>query len=255
MKLRILGCSGGVGAQLRTTSLLIDDDVLIDCGSGVGDLTLDEMRRIRHVFLTHSHLDHVAFLPLMLDSIFQDIQEPLVIHGQAATLEALQQHIFNWAIWPDFTQLPTRERPVARFAVMHPGEVRSVGNLAFEMIPVHHTVPAVGYCVVTSSGKVFAFSGDTTTNDTFWQALNARERLDLLLVETAFANADLALSKLARHYCPSLLGEDIKKLRHHPRVLITHHKPGEETAIFSECRAAMPGWDLLQLKGGDVFQL
>lgn len=255
MKLRVLGCSGGVGAQLRTTSLLIDDDVLIDCGSGVGDLTLDEMVRIRHVFLTHSHLDHVAFLPLMLDSVFQDIQEPLVIHGQAATLEALQQHIFNWAIWPDFTQLPTRERPVTRFALMHPGEVRQVGARNFEMIAVHHTVPAVGYRVEASSGGVFAFSGDTTTNDSFWQALNARERLDLLVVETAFANADAELSRLARHYCPSLLGEDIRKLRHRPRVLITHNKPGEEASIFTECEAAMPGWDLVQLKGGDVFQV
>ena len=32
MELKVLGCSGGVGGQLRTTTLLIDDDVLIDAG-------------------------------------------------------------------------------------------------------------------------------------------------------------------------------------------------------------------------------
>ena len=39
MKLRVLGCSGGIGPGLRTTALMIDNDVLIDCGSGVGDHT------------------------------------------------------------------------------------------------------------------------------------------------------------------------------------------------------------------------
>ena len=62
MQIRILGCSGGVSANLRTTSLLVDGDVLIDAGTGVGDLSLEEMSRIQHVFLTHSHLDHIAIL-------------------------------------------------------------------------------------------------------------------------------------------------------------------------------------------------
>jgi len=68
IKLKILGCSGGIGGEhLRTTSLLVDDDVLIDAGTGVGDLSIAEMARIDHVFLTHTHLDHIACLPLMID--------------------------------------------------------------------------------------------------------------------------------------------------------------------------------------------
>ncbi len=114
MKLRILGCSGGVGGDLRTTSLLIDNDILIDAGSGVGELTLEEMHHIRHVFLTHSHLDHFSFLPLLVDSIFPSIREPLIVHGQPETLEALQKHVFNWTIWPDFAKLPTEEDPVMK---------------------------------------------------------------------------------------------------------------------------------------------
>jgi len=108
MKLRVLGCSGGVGGELRTTSLLVDDDILIDAGSGVGELSLEEMHHIRHVFLTHSHLDHFSFLPLLVDSIFPSIREPLIVHGQPETLEALQKHVFNWTIWPDFAKLPTQ---------------------------------------------------------------------------------------------------------------------------------------------------
>jgi len=254
MKIRILGCSGGVGQGLRTTSLLVDEDILIDAGSGVGDLTLEEMAAVRHIFLTHSHLDHVAFIPLMLDSIFEHRAEPLVVHGQAETIEALKEHIFNWVIWPDFACLPSPEHPVLRYEVMAPGQVLKMGERSFEMIPVEHAVPAVGYRVVCPTG-VLAFSGDTSTNDSFWAGLNAHDRLDVLIVETAFCNADLAISKLAKHYCPSLLAEDLKKLRHQPEIYITHNKPGEEDTIFAESSAALGDRKPHRLISGEVLTL
>ena len=254
MKIRILGCSGGVGQGLRTTSLLVDEDILIDAGSGVGDLTLEEMAAIRHVFLTHSHLDHVAYIPLMLDSIFESRKEPLIVHGQIATLEALQRHIFNWVIWPDFARLPSSDKPVLRYETMSPGQIMDMSGRSFEMIPVDHAVPAVGYRITCPSG-VFAFSGDTSTNDTFWAGLNAHDRLDLLIVETAFCNADIAISRLAKHYCPSLLAEDLKKLRHQPEIYITHNKPGEEDIILAECLEALGDRNPRRLKSGEVLKL
>lgn len=254
MNIRVLGASGGAGPGLRTTSLLIDDDILIDAGSGVGDLGLDQMAAIRHVFITHSHLDHIAFLPLLLDSIFDSIREPVVVHGQAATLRALQEHIFNWVIWPDFSRLPRPDAPVLRYEVMMPGETCTIAGRTLEMIAVNHAVPGVGYRI-EDVGGVLAFSGDTTTNDGFWAALNVRQRLDVLIVESAFANANIELSRLARHYCPALLAEDIAKLRHDPVVYITHNKPGDEEAIFAECQAAMPQRNIRRLRGGEVIQL
>lgn len=255
MKLRVLGCSGGVGAGLRTTSFLVDDDILIDAGSGVGELTLDEMSKLRHLFITHSHLDHICLLPLLVDSIFDRLKEPLLVHAQPATLKALQDHIFNWAIWPDFAKLPTPDKPVMRYVPMVPGEITCLEGRTFEMIPVNHIVPAVGYRVEGPDGSAFAFSGDTTTNDSFWARVNAFARLDLLIVETAFSNADEELSRLARHYCPNTLAADIVKLRHRPPIYLTHNKPGEEQTIFNECTALLPSWNLKQLRGNEIFQL
>jgi ribonuclease BN (tRNA processing enzyme) len=254
MKVRVLGCSGGVGGELRTTSLLIDDDILIDAGSGVGELVLEEMHRIRHVFLTHSHLDHFSFLPLLVDSIFPAIREPVVVHGQPETIKALQEHIFNWTIWPDFSKLPTEEEPVMAFQTQTPDEACTIGDRTFEMIKVNHIVPGVGYRVECPTG-VFAFSGDTTTNDNLWQKLNERDRLDILLVEAAFSNADEDLSKRAGHYTPNLLGEDIKKLKHQPKVYISHTKPGQEDVIMKECYAAMSDLDVKPAISGQIFTL
>jgi ribonuclease BN (tRNA processing enzyme) len=255
MKLRVLGCSGGVGDALRTTSLLIDDDILIDAGSGVGELTLEELRKIRHVFISHSHLDHFSFLPLLVDSIFPSIREPVEVHAQPVTQEALQKHVFNWTIWPDFSRLPTEDNPVMIYSPLKPGEKFDLGrDRILEMIDVNHIVPGVGFRVECPTGA-FAFSGDTSTNDNLWNVLNARNGLDLLLVEAAFPNADLELSKRAGHYTPSLLGEDLVKLKHQPTVCITHTKPGLEDHILAECRAAIPDRDVQPLTSGQVFTL
>jgi len=254
MNLRILGCSGGIGGDLRTTSLLLDEDVLIDAGTGIGNLSLDEMAKLRHVFLTHSHLDHIANLPLLVDSIFEQIQQPIIIHAQEATIKALKDHIFNWVIWPDFTRLPNSENPVLSYQVMTPGEVVTLGDRQFEMIPVNHAVPTVGY-YVSQGDKSFAFSGDTTTNDTFWEGINLRGDLDLLLIEVAFRNAELKLSKAAFHYCPSLLAQDLTKLKPNPKIYLSHPKPGQEQIIEQEIMQALAGWDAACLKGDEVFTL
>jgi ribonuclease BN (tRNA processing enzyme) len=254
MRLQVLGCSGGIGLERRTTSMLVDDDVLIDSGSGVGNLSLEEMTRIGHVFLTHSHLDHFAFLPLLVDTMFPRITAPIVIHGREETLKALQEHIFNWHIWPDFSKLPNAKSPVMKYEIMKPGEVCKIGKRSIEMIEVNHIVPCVAYRVAGPKG-VFAFSGDTTTNETLWAALNKHAGLDLLIVEAAFPNSEEELSKAARHYTPNMLAADLRKLKHKPKIYISHPKPGQESVIFQECKAAMPGLDINPLSGGEVFNL
>jgi len=254
MELRVLGCSGGIGEQLRTTSLLLNSEILIDAGTGLGDLTLQEMSRIRHVFLTHSHLDHVAGLPLLIDSIFDRIETPIVIHGQPATLKAFQDHIFNNVIWPDFGVLPTTDKPVLRYELLKPGESIKLDELTLTMVKVKHVVPAVGYIMHTANHTV-AFTGDTTTNDTLWPVLNELEQLDALIVEAAFTNSDLKLSRQAGHYCPSTLAADLKKLKHQPKIYLSHHKPGAEDKIRAECQQEITGFTVDSLHGGQIIQL
>ena len=215
-------------------------------------MTLEEMAGIKHIFITHSHLDHITGLPLLLDSVFEKLKQPVIVHAQPQTLDALRKHIFNNVIWPDFTRLPTRDKPVLAFEELTPGNQCELGGRSFEMVPVKHVVPAVGYVVHNQTGT-FAFSGDTSSNDTFWDALNKLPQLDLLLVEAAFANKDIQLSHLAGHYCPELLARDLVKLNHQPEVYITHNKPGEEELIFSECQSAIRSHKINRLSSEQVF--
>lgn len=255
MQIRVLGCSGGIAKGVATTSFLIDDDILIDAGTGVCSLTLKEMQSLKHIFITHSHLDHIASIPLLTDTLFGGlIGNPLIMYAQRSTIKVLRENIFNWAIWPDFTVLPHKTNAVLRLKGMTAGTSIDIDGRTIEMITVNHAVPGVGYRV-ESNGKSFAFSGDTTSNENLWASLNKHDGLDLLFVESAFANKDAELARVAFHYCPDTLAKDLPKLKHRPEIYISHLKPGEESAIMKECKKAMPDRNLRRLKSGDIFKL
>jgi len=234
MKVRVLGCSGGIGGRhLRTTSLLVDHDILIDAGTGVADLPLAELAMIDHVFLTHSHLDHIASLPLMIDSVADLRETPVTVHATEATLEALRKHIFNWAIWPDFSQISIRDRPAMRYAPLRLGQRIPFGERSVMALPAVHTVPAVGYLLDSGSASL-AFTGDTTSNDAFWSALDGIANLRYLVIETAFSDREKSLAELSRHLCPSLLRSELEKLKQEAKIFISHLKPGQVERIMDE---------------------
>lgn len=255
MWISILGCSGGIGPGNRTTSILIDDDILLDAGSGVGDLPLKEMAKIRHIFISHSHLDHIAFLPFLVDSIFSRIETPIQVYGLPETIQALKKHIFNWVIWPDFSELPSKTAPVLQFNEIPAHSCINIDGRTVTSVPVEHVVPGVGYCIESRSGKRFAFSGDTATNDSLWQSLNAMPSLDTLMIEAGYPNSMEPLSKLAQHYTPALLAEDLKKLKHKPHLLISHLKPGLEIKISEELHQHLADYQITCIKSGDSMQI
>ncbi|MCJ0765800.1 3',5'-cyclic-nucleotide phosphodiesterase [Variovorax terrae] len=234
MKVRVLGCSGAIAKGCRTTSFLIDGEVLVDAGTGVGDLTLDEMRGIDHVMLTHSHLDHVAALPLMVDAIAAQRTTPLQIHALAGTIAALKAHIFNNIIWPDFSRIPTPEAPFISFHEIQVGQILQLKGKLFEVLPAVHTVPAVGYAVTQGRG-CWVFTGDTERNPAFWRRVN-QLNVAMLVIETAFSNREQELAHRSLHLSPHALADEldlIGKGKNYP-IYITHTKPAETELIMAE---------------------
>lgn len=255
MRIRILGCSGGIGAGSRTSAMLIDDDVLLDAGTGIGDLALEDLHSIRHVFLTHAHLDHIAGLPMLIDSIFtEDVDVPVSVYGRSETLEALKAHLFNWVIWPDFSQLPSPDKPMLRYVVCNPGDTVTIRHRDFYAIDVEHSVPSIGY-TVQNSGGVLAVSGDTKANRTLWPVLNACDDLKALVIEVSFPNEMARLADTAGHYCPSTLSRDLQLLQQDPDIWLTGMKPGEEDRIFSQVLAASPGRKIRMLSRGATIKV
>ncbi len=233
--------------------MLIDDDVLIDAGTGIGDLELDDLDSIRHVFLTHAHLDHVAGLPMLADRVFaEDFAEPLTVYAREETLRAVQDHLFNGIIWPDFSRLPSPENPMLRFRVCSPGDTVTIRHRDFYAVDVMHTVPTLGY-TVQNSGGAFAVSGDTKTNETLWPVLNACDDLRVLVIEVSFPDEMEDLAAQAGHYCPSTLTRDLERLQHSPEIWLTGMKPGEEERILEQVVALAPDKNIRMLSRGTVL--
>jgi ribonuclease BN (tRNA processing enzyme) len=234
MRLRVLGCSGGIGGQHnRTTSFLVDHDILIDAGTGVGDLSLSELTLVDHIFITHSHLDHVNSIAFFVDSVGALRPQPVTVYATAATIATLKKNLFNWDIWPDFTVIPTAEQPWLRYQEIEVGQVITLGGRTITVLPAVHTVPAVGYLL--DSGKAsLVFTGDTGPNDALWTVLNEVGNLKYLIIETAFSDKDRRLAELSKHLCPAMLGEELAKLERSAEVYITHLKPSEIELTMQE---------------------
>lgn len=254
MKVRILGCSGGIGgAHLRTTSMLVDQDILIDAGTGVADLPLAELALIDHVFVTHSHMDHIAALPLMIDSVADLRDRPVTIHAIEATLDILRQHIFNWAIWPDFSEISIRQSAVMQYQPIGIGEKVLLGARTISAVPAEHTVPAVGYHLDSGSGSLVV-TGDTTRNAALWPVVNAIDNLRYLLIETAFSNREQALAEVSKHLCPNMLRDELAQMTRRPEVFITHLKPGQVDLIMSEIGQCAGELQPKRLRNDQVFE-
>jgi cAMP phosphodiesterase len=269
--LRVLGCSGGIGKDLRTTSFLLNKTILIDAGTGVGDLSLDELGQIDYLFLTHSHLDHICSLPFILDTVGVHRAKPLRVFGIEVTIHALKTHIFNNTIWPDFSKIPSREKPCLGFEVIDIGQTIAIGDVEITALPVNHSIPANGYWIDSGHGAL-VFSGDTGPSIALWNAINAKvneieaERemskgvgkgrgyLQHLIIETSFTNAEHELAKLSGHYHPHSLATDLEHLQSNCPIWITHLKPDESTLILKEIALLLDGKrDAKPLQNGQLL--
>ena len=259
MQIKILGCSGGIGAELRTTSMLVDQDILIDAGTGVGNLSMDELLKIDHILLTHSHLDHIAFLPFLLDTVMGIRAEPITVYANKETLETLRLHIFNWKVWPDFNAIPSVDNPFLRYSEVKLGEPLELNGRKFTPLPANHVVPAIGYHVDSGEASL-VFTGDTTVCDALWVEVNKIKNIKYLIIETAFSNSELVLAQLSKHLCPSLLISELANLtmhhiQHAVEVYITHLKPGEGESIMQEIAESHLAFPIQALKQQQEFHL
>ena len=264
MILNVLGCSGSIAAGSHTTAFLLDGDVLIDAGTGVGSLALDALARIDHILISHSHLDHVLSIGLLADCVMRvrsaQGRGPIQVHALPETIAALRTHIFNGVIWPDFTRLPSAEEPMLQLLPFAVGDVLELAGKRIEVLSAVHTVPAVGFavdCGPTGAGESrgwWVFTGDTGPNPLLWQRLR-KLKVAHLVIETAFSDEERQLARISRHLCPTALGQELAQLEGSVDVHITHIKPGEMDAVMSEIARLETKHRIHALATGQVMRL
>ena len=254
MEVRILasGTDAPNGAHYAT-AFVINETVAIDAGP-LGFFGLPENQaRLRHVFLTHSHADHTATLPIMVENSFEVTRPAVVVHGQRATIEAVRTHIFNDVMWPDFLRLSLPERPFLELREMGTEQPVHVEGLSITAVPVNHIVPTYGFIVADGETTVM-FGGDSGPTDRIWELAHVTKAPRSVFIECSFPSSMPDFAKLTGHLTPTLLLEEWRKMPEMNRVIAVHIKRKFQDAILREL-AGLPIQGLEAGRGGVVYQV
>lgn len=245
MKIRVLGAYGAEGLAQRPSAFLVNDRILIDGGTVGGALASSEQLAIEHALVSHSHLDHIAGLAYLTETLaLCAARTPLTIASLDHVVTALRASIFNDVVWPDFTKLPTADAPVLRFQPLKEDVEQPIGDLWVTPVAVNHTVPTSGF-ILHDGASSMVYSGDTGPTDALWKAARDLGGLRAVILECAFPNRLGSLAEIARHMTPELIRRELDKMPPDVPVLIFHVKPqfydeiGEELGAVSGARITM----------------
>ncbi len=220
------------------TSFLINDDIAIDAGSLGFALPGEQLAKVEHVILTHSHLDHVASLPIAIAEVFPRLRRPMRIYGTADVLHAVQEHLLNGVIWPDFSRIKMlrSEQMAMEFIPVQHEQTFAIGGIKFTPVPVCHEVPTIGL-IVESSDATLAFTSDTCVTDAIWAAASRHPTLRAVFVDCSFPDELEELAHQSGHLTPGLVAAEAAKLTRPATVYCVHIKPDTREKVLAQLAA------------------
>jgi cAMP phosphodiesterase len=230
--------TGQATPEQRLSCYVIDDRVAVDAGSIALSITDAQRQSVRDIIVTHPHMDHIATLPIFIDDLFGELAEPIRIHATQEVIDVLEKDIFNWTVYPRFSELKNDKSKVMEYVPFRVGEEFRVDHLRVRAVNVNHIVPTVGL-IVTDSEHTIAFSSDTAETEEFWQLVNSTPRIEALLIEASFPNYLAELAEVSRHFTPASLKKELRKMKKHKDadILTVHIKPSYREQVVEELSA------------------
>ena len=237
MKIKVLGASGAELPGHNPPSLLLNDKILFDAGSLTHVLDLKDQLKIRDIFITHAHLDHITGIPFLAENVvFIKKRPPIRILSIPPVVRAIKRHILNGSIWPNFTAIPDPRHPILDLIELKTGHPIRIEGYSFTPYAVNHSVPAVGYLVEDRKKRRLFYTGDTGASKDLWGRIGETQ-LHCLIIEVSFPNRMEKIAMETRHLTPRLLKRELSKIKPMPeRILVTHLKPKYAQAIKTELR-------------------
>ena len=253
MEWHILGSYGGSSPECRMTSFLINGHLALDAGSLTQALPIERQRLVRRVVVTHSHLDHTASIPFLLENTFGARPEALEILVAPQAMHAVKRHLFNNDTWPDFTRIPNDMLPALRLVEVQPFEPFVVDGLTLTPIPVDHAVPTHGYVVEDDGGAVI-FTSDTGPTAEIWRVANRTPNLRAVIVEVSFPTRMQSVADVSLHLTPTTLSRELTKLTREVPVYLYHFKPPYVAELREELAGMRLPHPVEELRQGEIYR-
>jgi len=247
LKIKVLGCYGGQLLGFHLTSFLINDSILLDAGSPTEALSLEEQHNIRHICLSHTHLDHIKDIAFLADNRSlkrlggTKENRSITIHSLQENLDVLKQHFLNDTIWPDFTAIPSREDPILKFSPIESEVAFEIDGVRITPIMVNHPVPCTGF-LLDQGGMQFIYTADTGSTDRIWEVANAQPNLKGIIMDCSFPNAYQHLADISGHLTPNGMIQELEKFKNLNQVPIYlyHMKPESLNIMTAEVERLKP---------------
>ena len=214
MKITLLPSGGDrlqTGPHQYLTSFLVNDSVAIDAGSLGFYKGPAEQAMIRHIFLSHSHLDHVGSLPIFLENVVGLDAEPVTLHASQVVQKSLQMDLFNGRVWADFFKLTYENKPFVSIRTIESGQVVEVEGLRITPVAVDHTVPTLGF-IIEDDDSAVVIASDTGPTEEIWQRARKVAGLKAVFLEASFPDAMARQAEITKHLTPAWLVGEIRKL-------------------------------------------
>ena len=254
--IRILGAHGSRSKEAFTTCIQVSKNTLIDAGNIMHALG-EEALHINRIFFSHSHLDHIIDTAFMIDNFFEKRTETLTLYGLPQTIEALQKHLFNDVIWPDFSKIHLLHSatPAITYVTIEPNQCYPIEEgITLTPFLANHTVACCGY-IIEQDNSALLFSADTFSNDALWKELNTNQAIKALIIDVSFPNHLKKVATDSKHLTPHFLEEGIKQLvRKDLHLYVNHLKPFYAEQIKNELSAIGIGEEAI-LKDSQTIDL
>ena len=233
MQLHCLGTAGYHPSETRHTScyFLPESGILLDAGTGMFRLPDRIQTQTLDIFLSHSHLDHIAGLTFLLGILYQRPVESVRVWGEAAKLDAVQTLMNSELIFP--VELPVKWCPIDERDEIELADCRVSWR------PQTHPGGSVAYRIDWQDTKSLVYATDSN-GDHDQDTLDWMQGVDVLLHECNFHDSQKEWAIKTGH-CYLQKVSEVAAASRPKRLLLTHINPTDEIKLdANDQRFTMP---------------
>lgn len=222
MKVKIVGGFGGPAPGRRCTSLLINDELLLDLGAASVGMTEAEKKSLKYIFLSHVHLDHIKELPHLCEDLVALGRKQVEVHCNEFTQKSLRAHVFNNVLYSDITDTGSA---LVKFQTIESEVEAKVGDYTIIPVSVNHPCKAFGF-IVKKKSEYIVFTMDTGSCPRLWEVAKAqKEKLKGVFFDLSFPNKLHQVALASGHHTCETIREELEMMPKDVPLYSTHVKP------------------------------